>query len=86
VLNDLKERGTPALDDWNKACAESPRSRADAQLLQGAGKPRTGGKVPDGRREAGLRQHLGPLKNGARSAIVTRRFNKENRRFNKENR
>ena len=36
VLNDLKERGTPALDDWNAACAASPWGRADARMLTGS--------------------------------------------------
>ena len=40
VMNDLKERGTPALDDWNKSCSESRWGRADAQLLHGAEKIR----------------------------------------------
>lgn len=33
VLNDFKERGTAALDDWNAQCAASPWGRADAQRL-----------------------------------------------------
>jgi 2-methylisocitrate lyase-like PEP mutase family enzyme len=40
VLNDLKARGTEALDDWNKRLAESPWGRADQKLLVGADKVR----------------------------------------------
>ncbi len=40
VLNDLKERGTAALDEWNEACAASPWGRADARMLTGSGKVR----------------------------------------------
>ena len=40
VLNDLKERGTAALDDWNAACAASPWGRADARMLTGSDRVR----------------------------------------------
>jgi 2-methylisocitrate lyase-like PEP mutase family enzyme len=40
VLNDLKARGTAALDDWARRVAESPWGRADQRLLVGADKVR----------------------------------------------
>jgi len=40
VLNDLKARGTAALDDWNRRLAESPWGRADQKALTGADKVR----------------------------------------------
>ena len=40
VLNDLKERGTRALDDWNAACDASPWGRANAPGLTGTDKVR----------------------------------------------
>lgn len=40
VLNDVKARGTAALDDWSKRVADSPWGRADQRLLVGADKVR----------------------------------------------
>ncbi len=40
VLNELKERGTPALDAWNAACDANPWGRADARTLTGSDKVR----------------------------------------------
>ena len=40
VLNDLRERGTAALDDWGAQAAASKWGRADARMLIGADKVR----------------------------------------------
>jgi hypothetical protein len=40
VLNDLKARGTAALDDWTRRIADSPWGRADPRRLVGADRVR----------------------------------------------